>query len=149
MSINGTVKNGNLFIFYGLLKRGALGMPDTIDLDSAGEFLGNCRFRANLYSLGTFPGVVAGDTLCHGMLYRLDRAEIAAALDAFEEVVADDPDASLYHRKRTIVMNDDGDETGQIAWIYIYNKPVDNASFIANGNWPLARTNRSTESRDT
>ena len=61
MSINGTVKNGDLFIFYGLLKRGALGMPDTIDLDSAGEFLGNCRFRANLYSLGTFPGVVAGD----------------------------------------------------------------------------------------
>lgn len=137
MSINGPVQNGDLFIFYGLLKKGAVGMPETIDLESDGAFLGRCRFRGDLYSFGTFPGIVDGDTLCHGMLYRLDRRETADALDAFEEVMANDPDGSLYQRVHTKVMDDHGEETGQSAWIYMYNQSIDDAPLIADGNWPL------------
>ena len=38
MSANGPVSPGDLFVFYGLLKQGAAGMPAHIDLDAAGTF---------------------------------------------------------------------------------------------------------------
>ena len=101
MTLNGPVSSGDLFVFYGLLKQGASGMPAHIDLDKAGVFLGPCRFRGALYDLGGFPGVIDGDGLCHGVRYRLDDAALIAPLDEFEDVLPDDLEASLYVRKRS------------------------------------------------
>ena len=139
MTNNGLVASGDLFVFYGLLKQGASGMPSHIDLDAAGQFLGPCRFRGALYDLGGYPGVVAGNGLCHGVRYRLNDASIIAALDEFEDVLPDDPDASLYQRKKVAVMDDAGKETGEVAWIYWYNQSIAEFYKVEDGDWPLDR----------
>ncbi len=139
MSVNGAVSPGDLFVFYGLLKQGASGMPQHIDLDAAGEFLGPCRFRGALYDLGGFPGVVEGDGLCRGVRYRLNDTRIISALDEFEDVLPDDPAASLYLRKIVALLDDAGNETGEQAWIYWYNQPIAGFKRLEDGNWPLDR----------
>ncbi|MEM9939781.1 MAG: gamma-glutamylcyclotransferase family protein [Pseudomonadota bacterium] len=134
---NGPVSSGDLFVFYGLLKQGASGMPAHIDLGAAGEFLGPCRFKGTLHDLGGFPGVVDGETLCHGVRYRLDHERLALALDQFEDVIPGDPDNSLYKRVKVPLLDDRAKETGEIAWIYWYNQPVHGFAIRADGNWPL------------
>lgn len=132
------VQAGDLFIFYGLLKQGAAGAPNELGLDVAGEFLGPCRFRGSMLNLGGFPGVVAGDTLCHGVRWRVKDAGIIPAMDEFEDVT-DDPATSLYLRRRVPVLDDTGAETGEHAWIYIYNQKTDGFTTLSDGNWPLDR----------
>lgn len=132
------VKAGDLFIFYGLLKQGAAGAPDELGLDVAGEFLGPCRFRGTMLNLGGFPGVVAGDTLCHGVRWRVKDAGIIPAMDEFEDVT-DDPATSLYLRRLVPVLDDAGAETGEQAWIYIYNQKTDGFATLGDGDWPLDR----------
>nr|WP_083332770.1 gamma-glutamylcyclotransferase family protein [Hyphomonas sp. Mor2] len=139
MTVNGRVSSGDLFVFYGLLKQGATGMPAHIDLEKAGAFLGPCWFRGALYDLGGFPGVVDGDGLCHGVRYRLDDASLIEALDEFEDVVPDDPDASLYLRKKVPLIDASGTESGEQAWIYWYNRPTDSFTRLADDDWPLDR----------
>lgn len=135
--INGPVDSGDLFVFYGLLKKGAAGAPSHLDLETAGAFLGPCRFKARLVDLGGFPGAVAGETLCTGELYRLDDASLAGELDEFEVVEANNPADSLYQRREIEVLDEDGQTTGQTAWIYWYAKPLAGAPEVANGDWPL------------
>ncbi|MEM9667825.1 MAG: gamma-glutamylcyclotransferase family protein [Pseudomonadota bacterium] len=136
MTDNETVSSGDLFVFYGLLKQGASGMPDHIDLDAAGAFLGSCRFAGCMYSLDGFPGVVEGEGLCHGIRYRVDDAKVVAALDAFEDV-SGDPSTSLYIRRQVPLLDDRAQKTGEQAWIYWYNQPVDASQRVESDNWPL------------
>lgn len=130
------VQSGDLFVFYGLLKQGAAGMPADLPLERAGTFLGACRFRGRLLDLGGFPGVVDGDTLCHGLRYRLADASLIGAMDAFEDVT-DDPGTSLYVRTKIPLLDDHSAPTGEQAWVYWYNQPVEGFEEIADGNWPL------------
>lgn len=130
------VESGDLFVFYGLLKQGAAGMPADLPLESSGTFLEPCRFRGRLLDLGGFPGVVDGDTLCHGVQYRLADASLIEAIDAFEDVTGD-PATSLYVRMRIPILADDGAPTGEQAWIYWYNQATDGFDVISDGNWPL------------
>lgn len=134
----GDVQAGDLFIFYGLLKQGAAGAPGELGLDVAGAFLGPCRFRGQMFDLGGFPGVVAGEGLCQGVRWRVKDAGVVPAMDAFEDVT-DDPATSLYLRRRVSVLDEAGAETGEEAWIYIYNQKTDGFPVIEDGNWPLDR----------
>jgi gamma-glutamylcyclotransferase (GGCT)/AIG2-like uncharacterized protein YtfP len=134
----GDVRAGDLFIFYGLLKQGAAGAPDALGLEVAGEFLGACRFRATMLDLGGFPGIVPGDTLCHGVRWRVKDAGVVPAMDEFEDVT-DDPATSLYLRRKVAVLDEGGSETGEQAWIYIYNQKTDGFAILLDGNWPLDR----------
>lgn len=146
MTANGPVSPGDLFVFYGLLKQGASGMPAHIDLEAAGTFGAPCRFRGALYDLGGFPGVVAGEGLCQGIRYRLNDASIIAALDEFEDVFPDDPARSLYERRKMALLDAVGAETGEQAWIYWYNQSIDGYRLLDDGNWPLAGTGAEAES---
>ena len=130
------VKAGDLFVFYGLLKLGAAGQPADLPLASAGAFGAPCRFRARMVDLGGFPGVVEGSELCHGTRWKLSDVAIVAPMDAFEDVT-DDPATSLYIRRRIALADDAGRETGEQAWIYWYNQPVDGKPAVPDGNWPL------------
>jgi gamma-glutamylcyclotransferase (GGCT)/AIG2-like uncharacterized protein YtfP len=130
------VKSGDLFVFYGLLKQGAAGMPADLPLEASGTFLEPCRFRGRLLDLGGFPGVVDGTKLCHGVRYELSDLSLIGAMDAFEDV-SDDPVTSLYVRKRIALLGDDAVPTGEQAWIYWYNQPAEGFEEIADGNWPL------------
>jgi len=130
------VQPGELFVFYGLLKQGAAGQPAELSLAEAGEFGAPCRFLGGMFDLGGFPGVVAGDQLCHGVRWRVRDAGIVPALDAFEGVTQDAA-SSLYLRVRTLLRDDAGAPTGETAWIYWYNRSVDGLTPVADGNWPL------------
>ena len=55
---------------------------------------------------------------------------------SFEDVT-DDLATSLYIRTRIPLCDDSGNETGEIAWIYLYNKSVEAFPPVADGNWPL------------
>jgi len=130
------VKGGDLFVFYGLLKQGAAGQPSGLDLAGAGEFGAPCRFRGRMVDLGGFPGVVAGEALCHGIRWRVRDASIVPEMDEFEDVT-DDPETSLYLRVKVPLLDDAGAATGETAWIYWYNRAVDGYAPVADGNWPL------------
>ena len=132
----GAVHSGDLFVFYGLLKQGATGQPGELDLAGAGDFGAPCRFRGRMVDLGGFPGVVAGDVLCHGVRWRVRDAGIVPAMDAFEDVT-EDPATSLYLRVKVPLLDDAGAATGETAWIYWYNRSVDGFAPVQDGNWPL------------
>lgn len=137
-SLNGPVAAGDLFVFYGLLKQGALGRPAHIDFEAAGRYLGPCRFRGHMVAVSGYPGVIEGDTLCRGLRYRVDDVSIVPALDRFECVLADDLAASEYVRVRIPLLDDTGAATGEVAWIYRYNRPIEGLAEVADGDWPLA-----------
>ncbi len=132
------VRPGDLFVFYGLLKKGALGGPEHIPLADSGEWVTSCRFRGRMYDLGGFPGVVTGEAVCQGVLYRIRDVRIVAALDAYEDVT-DDPATSLYVRRRIALLDATRSPTRASGWIYQYNLDTDGYEVIEDGNWSLER----------
>lgn len=136
MTTNGKVRPGDLFVFYGLLKHGALGGPQHIPLSEAGEWVAPCKFRGRMYDLDGFPGVVAGESICHGVLYRIHDVSIVPAMDEYEDVT-DDAETALYLRQRIPLLDETGSPTGAQGWIYIYNQPTDGRPVIEDGNWSL------------
>ena len=132
------VSSGDHFIFYGLLKQGAAGAPGHLDFPRHGAFLGACRFRGRMLDLGGFPGIVPGEDICHGMLYRLDTPHLVREMDAFEGIRPDDPNDSLYRREKTDIIDDAGQPCGK-AWIYTYNQKTDGYPVLEDGNWPLEK----------
>lgn len=135
MTINGEVKAGDRFVFYGLLQPVSESFPQVIDLAGSGAFLGEARIRGDLYDVGGFPGMVAGDGLVSGTLYRIDDPVIVPEIDAFEDIVPGDEAESLYRREQHPVLNADGAPTGQTAWVYIFNKPLAEDPKIESGDW--------------
>lgn len=129
---------GDLFIFYGLLKQGAVGGPEHIPLAEAGEWIAPCMFRGRMYDAGGFPAVVAGEGLCHGVTYRIRDVSIVQAMDEYEDVT-DDPETALYLRQRVAMLDATGEPTGAQGWIYIYNQATDGLPVIEDGNWSLER----------
>lgn len=127
---------GDLFVFYGLLKQGAAGAPEDLDLAGHGTFLGPCCFKGRMLDLGGFPGVVDGQNMCHGVRYRIDNTAIVPAMDDFEDVT-DDVETSLYVRRRVPIFTQDGVETNRTAWIYWYNQADKGYPILLDGNWPL------------
>jgi gamma-glutamylcyclotransferase (GGCT)/AIG2-like uncharacterized protein YtfP len=140
MTPNGPVSRGDLFVFYGMLKAHAAGHPEDLGLAGAGRYLGPCRIRGALYDLGAYPGLLPGEQLCHGELYQVDKPEIAEALDAFEDLVPDDPNGSLYLRCPVPVLDTSGAATGQTAWAYLYNRSAAGHTPIVDGCWRGPRT---------
>ena len=133
------VSSGDHFVFYGLLKQGAAGAPAHLDFPAHGAFLGPCLFRGRMHDLGGFPGVVPGEDICHGTLYRLDDAGLAVEMDDFESLKPDDPDGSLYRRETTDLIDETGQPDGRTAWVYIYNQKPDGYPVLEDGNWPLEK----------
>ncbi|WP_022693044.1 gamma-glutamylcyclotransferase family protein [Ponticaulis koreensis] len=135
MTINGDVKTGDLFVFYGLLQPVSESYPHVIDLAGSGAFLGEARIRGDLYDVGGYPGMVAGDGLVCGTLYRIDDPVIVPEIDAFEDIVPGEEAESLYRREQHSVLKADGVQTGQTAWVYIFNKPLAEDPKIESGDW--------------
>lgn len=135
MTINGEVKAGDLFVFYGLLQPVSESFPHVIDLAGSGAFLGEARIRGDLYDVGGYPGMVAGDGLVCGTLYRIDDPVIVPEIDAFEDIVPGEEAESLYRREQHPVLNADGVPTGQTAWVYVFNKSLAEDPKIESGDW--------------
>ncbi|MAP96173.1 MAG: hypothetical protein CMK07_14600 [Ponticaulis sp.] len=130
------VQSGDLFFFYGLLKQGAAGSPDHIDLAGGGEFLGPASIRGVLYHLGDYPGVIEGEGVVQGMLYRLNDLNLMPLLDEFEDFDPDDAARSMYLRRCTPLLDRNCLSTNQQAWVYWYNFDIHDQQQIKSGNWP-------------
>ena len=89
---------------------------------SGAERLGAAQVRGQLYDIGSYPGLVAGQGLVSGELYRVT-SEHLWRLDAVEEMIPGNRAASLYWRDRIAVVT--GDFAGQEVWAYLYNQSVD------------------------
>jgi gamma-glutamylcyclotransferase (GGCT)/AIG2-like uncharacterized protein YtfP len=96
------------------------------------EYLGAAQVRGDLYDIGTYPGLVAGPGLVSGEIYRVS-AEHLLHLDSVEEVVANNPAASLYLRERIKVVT--GNFAGQLVWVYIYNRSVERLRLLSGGDY--------------
>ncbi len=96
------------------------------------EHLGPARVPGWLVDVGRYPGLLHGDGLVSGEVYRVSDAQLAR-LDAVEDMVAGDRAASQYWRERVQVR--DGALTGQQVWTYVYNRPVDGLTPITHGDY--------------
>jgi gamma-glutamylcyclotransferase (GGCT)/AIG2-like uncharacterized protein YtfP len=136
-----------LFFFYGTLLDGS-DNPVARDVHRLLERVGNATAGGNLVAIpdaqGWFPGLIAGEGLVRGTLYRtrgdFTQADLAR-LDAYEDVIADDPARSLYRRVSLDVCLGDG--SPHIAQAYLFNQPIPPGSLPIPGgsfrNWLAER----------
>ena len=114
-----------LVAVYGTLKRGCSNHGLLQHSNFVGE---DCLTCITLYDLGPYPG--AKLQASQGIVVEVfdvdDRR--MQLLDELEEYVADAPDQGMYDRQQ--VMTRFG-----LAWIYLYNGPVDEASAQRSGSW--------------
>ena len=96
------------------------------------ERLGPARVPGRLVDVGRYPGLLHGQGLVAGEVYRVSEAQLAH-LDAVEEMVPGDRGASQYWRERVTVQ--EGALAGQQVWTYVYNLPVDGLTPIAHGDY--------------
>lgn len=89
------------------------------------------KVPGRLYDLGWFPGIVLGNhenpeegesfVTCERITVDDERLK---QLDAYEGYDPENPDNSLYLRKKI------GED-----WIYVYNHPVEGYELIESGDW--------------
>ncbi len=105
--------------------------------------VGRGKVRGWLYDLGDYPGAVLNKTgsVIFGQVFELpDKPDILGKLDQYEGFDPDDPDRSLFLRKRSLVSLDGGKK--RWCWIYVYNRPPAGASTLRGGDFSKIRTLR-------
>lgn len=114
-----------LFV-YGTLRSG---QPNSPRLGGA-TLLGSGTVTGTLVNLGDYPGLVPGDSVVVGELYRLPTAALDR-IDALEGYDPDDPDSSLFVRQEKSVVMESGQSL--VAWTYLW--PHRGGESIASGDW--------------
>jgi gamma-glutamylcyclotransferase (GGCT)/AIG2-like uncharacterized protein YtfP len=111
---------------YGTLMRG-YGLHRV--LAAGATLLTTGTARGRLLDLGGYPGLVEGTGRVSGEVYRLDDAELLAALDREE--------GYNFDRRRAIVTLAGGRRVR--AWLYRYRGPRERATPIPDGNYRRVR----------
>lgn len=105
-------------------------------LQKYGQKLGSATFQGKLFDAGSFPAAVAADSeshKVHGELYEVDDSDsLFSQLDPYEGYEPQNHTESLFLRQKVIVQLKEK-EVG--AWIYLYNRPVDNLKPIHEGDY--------------
>ena len=101
---------------------------------SDGHYEGEASAKGRLISLGEYPALLDGAGTVRGEVYSFD--DLPAALDVLDDVENFDPanpESGEYVREARRVVRDDGEEIR--AWLYVYNRPRENAPIIQSGDW--------------
>jgi gamma-glutamylcyclotransferase (GGCT)/AIG2-like uncharacterized protein YtfP len=109
-----------LFV-YGTLHPG-IAPPEVRKDVSRFRLEGKGTMRGKLLDLGDYPGVLQkrGAGKVPGHIFSIPSApRLLDRLDRYEEYFADDPDSSLFLRKRVNVKRDDG--STERCWVYVLN----------------------------
>ncbi|QER41617.1 gamma-glutamylcyclotransferase [Thermodesulfobacterium sp. TA1] len=108
---------------YGTLRKG----------ESRSFLLTDCKFLGYakakgflLYNVSSFPGMVPGEGEVIGEVYEIPES-LLEKLDKVEDV------PNLFRRELIEVVLEDG--IGILAYVYLYNKKVDNKLLIPSGDW--------------
>lgn len=121
---------GDRIAFYGTLRWGepafrTLGLPGRL------RFLGPCRLKGALFSLGPYPAFLHSEPgLVRADLFDILDPSVIDILDDYEDCAPHDPAGSLYHRRLLPV-----EGSGEQAWAYTYAKAPPVGSHIPCGDW--------------
>jgi gamma-glutamylcyclotransferase (GGCT)/AIG2-like uncharacterized protein YtfP len=123
-----------LVFFYGTLMT-PFNRTGRLRIDLHLAFQGRGFIEAALFDLGIYPAAVpAVDSRVRGEVYELtDPMTALRSLDELEGYRPGEPESSLYTRRRTPVIMDDG--TLVEAWAYFYNAPLGRAERIESGDY--------------
>lgn len=123
-------------LVYGTLLK-AIQHPLYQELAARTQYLGRASFQGKLYALANYPAAIASietNAQVFGEVYLVHCVdELFALLDDYEECSAAFPAPTIYIRQQVpVVLND-----GQIsrAWIYLYNRQVDESLRILSGDY--------------
>ncbi len=120
-----------LLFVYGSL-RPASGHAMSQWLATRADWQGPAQVTGWLYRISWYPGLVQGEGIVHGDLYRLhDPAITLQELDDYEEIHGNDNDE--YLRQLSTVTSPDG-KTRQ-AWVYCYRQEPHQENQINSGDW--------------
>jgi gamma-glutamylcyclotransferase (GGCT)/AIG2-like uncharacterized protein YtfP len=130
----------NLLFVYGTLltrARGELGTDMRARLKMESTSLGEATIPGRLFSLGTFPVMLApaapSDTV-HGEVLRLsDPESVFVWLDPYEGITPGHRREGEYERVRRSVRLASGEDL--VAWVYLYVANATNAPPIPSGRW--------------
>lgn len=99
----------------------------------------NGKINARLFDLGEYPGAkptTIKSKEVFGKIYEVDPKHfnsVLITLDDYEEYNPNKKQDSLYIRKITPVISEDGSLS--LAWVYWYNKPIDRKNEIVTGDY--------------
>lgn len=125
----------HLFIYGTLLPEYASGeIADTI---GRLRCTGKASVEGRLYDLGKYPGAILDSSSrmkVFGRVYELpDDRSVLQALDSYEEFDPRHSDNSLFVRKQTTAVLDDGRKVQ--CWIYVYNRNPGSAPLVSDGDY--------------
>ncbi len=134
-------KAGRHLFIYGTLRSGAIGALGKLErerLARESRSLGAATMGgARLYDLGRYPGLVesgAASDIVHGeLVFLANPLRTFVWLDAYEGVLAGDPEGSEYARFERSVRLQRGSELS--AWVYVFLKDVARRRAIVSGRW--------------
>jgi gamma-glutamylcyclotransferase (GGCT)/AIG2-like uncharacterized protein YtfP len=118
----------NYFAPYGTFRDQA-GEPDTPAFRHF-RHVGACLIPGRLYQMGAYPALKPGPGTVKGELIELPWLFDFSALDAYENYYPNKPWACRYVRRRIRLI-----EPAVVAWVYLYNWPVDRNTWIRSGDW--------------
>jgi gamma-glutamylcyclotransferase (GGCT)/AIG2-like uncharacterized protein YtfP len=131
----------HLFVYGTLMStaaRAAIGKSERALLSKHGRLLGEASVPGRLYDKGRYPVLVApeceGDRVS-GELWALEAPDtVWLPLDRYEGIGPDQPKPHLYAR---VTLSATLAAEGQTieAWTYVYNRPVNGLTRIAEGRW--------------
>lgn len=123
----------HLFV-YGTLRHGQHEMARLLEYALA---LGQGSVQGRLYLVEDYPGAIWSDDprqQVRGEVYHLlDGQNVLRRLDEYEDYRPEAPQRSLFLRRATDVLMDDG--TRLPAWIYLYNGPTNGLPMIPSGDF--------------
>lgn len=103
------------------------------------EFAGAASVKGRLFDTGYYPAFIPDTTgdpaapTVRGELYRLKDPEVLfATLDVVEGVNHSHPERSLFQR---VIMTAETGDGPQRVWVYTYNQPVDQLTYIETGDY--------------
>ena len=100
------------------------------------DYIGMATYQGKMYQVADYPGIVASESVSDvvvGELYLLSNTiKLLNVLDEYEEFDPTNEAKSLFVRKEVTV-----DMKGEsfTSYAYVYNRPVDEKTFISSGDY--------------
>lgn len=123
----------DMLFVYGSLRRQS-GHAMSRWLMKHAEWQGEGAITGRLFRVDWYPGLVAGQGLVKGDVYRLPTPAMLERLDAFEDIRGRPDDE--YERRLSAVQMIAGGSLQ--AWVYWYRQSTERLELVQGGDWLLA-----------